>query len=132
MWLTWRDATERALYGADGFYRAADQPARHFRTSVHASASYAAALSTLLRQVDTVIGHPSQLDLVDVGAGGGELAGQMLALVPSDLRMRLNVTAVGPVMATASPSQARGADSPAASFFRCPLADFTGLADSTR
>jgi SAM-dependent MidA family methyltransferase len=94
MWLTWRDATERALYGADGFYRAAEQPARHFRTSVHASASYAAALYTLLRQIDAVIGRPAQLDLVDVGAGGGELAGRMLALVPSDLRMRLNVTAV--------------------------------------
>jgi SAM-dependent MidA family methyltransferase len=94
MWLTWRDATERALYGADGFYRAAEQPACHFRTSVHASASYAAAVSTLLHRVDAAIGRPAQLDLVDVGAGGGELASRMLALVPSDLRMRLNVTAV--------------------------------------
>ena len=94
MWLTWRDATELATYGADGFYRAAEQPARHFRTSVHASASYAAALSTLLQQLDAVLGRPAQLDLVDVGAGGGELAGRMLALVPGDPRMRLNVTAV--------------------------------------
>jgi len=94
MWLTWREATERALYGADGFYRRADQPARHFRTSVHASAGYAAAVYRLLSEIDTVLGRPACLDVVDIGAGGGEFASRLSTLAPSGLRDRLRITAV--------------------------------------
>ena len=36
MWLTWRAAMERALYGEDGFYLR-ERPSGHFRTSVGAS-----------------------------------------------------------------------------------------------
>lgn len=68
----WRAATEQALYGEHGFYRL-HAPARHFRTSVHASARFAVACATLLRRVDVALGHPATLDVVDVGAGRAEL-----------------------------------------------------------
>ena len=55
-----------ALYGPAGFYRRPEGPAGHFRTSVHASRFFAAAVLALARvsRLDTV---------VDIGAGRGEL-----------------------------------------------------------
>jgi SAM-dependent MidA family methyltransferase len=94
MWLTWREATERALYGDKGFYRRPAQPSRHFRTSVHASSSYAAAAVRLLCDVDAVLGHPAQLDVVDIGAGGGEFAVELGRIAPGELRARLRIIAV--------------------------------------
>ncbi|MFF1368688.1 SAM-dependent methyltransferase [Streptomyces virginiae] len=76
---------EAALYGPDGFYvrPGGPGPAGHFRTSVHASALYAAAVARLLEWLDAELGHPAELDLVDVGAGRGELlAGVLAALEP--------------------------------------------------
>jgi SAM-dependent MidA family methyltransferase len=67
-----------ALYGGSGFYVRGERPAAHFRTSVHTSARYAAALLVLLSHADTALGHPPRLDLVDVGAGQGELLSQVL------------------------------------------------------
>ena len=55
-----------------------ERPAAHFRTSVHASARYAAAMLALLRHADAALGHPARLDLVDIGAGQGELLSQVL------------------------------------------------------
>jgi SAM-dependent MidA family methyltransferase len=75
-WATWRTAMEHALYGADGFYRRPGPgPASHFRTSVHASPLFAAALHRLARScgLSTV---------VDVGAGGGELLFALRGLDP--------------------------------------------------
>lgn len=78
-WLTFRDAWWHALYGDGGFYRSAS-PADHFRTSVHASPLFAAAIVELVRRHD--------LDSVtDLGAGGGELLSQIHLLAP-DLRLR--------------------------------------------
>ncbi|MFE9334318.1 SAM-dependent methyltransferase [Streptomyces sp. NPDC006925] len=74
----WRTATEHALYGPDGFY-AHQVPAAHFRTSVHASPLFAEAVARLLLRVDEALGHPAPLDLVDVGAGEGELLTGVLA-----------------------------------------------------
>ena len=68
-----------ALYGPGGFYARGEPPARHFRTSVHVSPSYAAAIWELLRQVDAGLGHPRRIDLVDIGAGQGELLEQVLS-----------------------------------------------------
>ncbi len=62
-----------ALYGERGFYRRPDGPAAHFRTSAHTGSLFAAAVVELLGRVDRELGHPAQLDLVDVGAGHGEL-----------------------------------------------------------
>ncbi|MGP3976769.1 SAM-dependent methyltransferase [Streptomyces sp. 8N114] len=74
----WRTATEGALYGPRGFY-ARQAPAAHFRTSVHASTLFAEAVARLLLRVDEALGHPEPLDLVDVGAGDGELLTGVLA-----------------------------------------------------
>jgi SAM-dependent MidA family methyltransferase len=63
-----------ALYGADGFFTAGDTgPAGHFRTSVHASPLFGAALLRLIEQVDAALGWPASFEVVDVGAGRGEL-----------------------------------------------------------
>ena len=76
---------EAALYGRDGFFvRDVEGPADHFRTSVHASPLFAGALLRLLRRVDQALGHPPRLDLVDVGAGRGELLTTMAALLASE------------------------------------------------
>ncbi|NMH97464.1 SAM-dependent methyltransferase [Pseudonocardia acidicola] len=93
MWTGWRAATDRALYAERGFYRRS-APCRHFRTSVHASARFAAALSTLLQGVDAALGHPAVLDVVDVGAGRAELLLGLRAAAPAELRSRLRLTAV--------------------------------------
>ncbi|GAA1022703.1 hypothetical protein Aple_092190 [Acrocarpospora pleiomorpha] len=83
----------QALYGADGFYRR-ERPHRHFRTSVHASPAFGAAVTRLLGEVDERLGRPRVIDFVDMGAGDGLLASQVLAGAPADLASRLRVTAV--------------------------------------
>ncbi|MEQ4715771.1 SAM-dependent methyltransferase [Nonomuraea sp. B19D2] len=93
MWLTWRAATERALYGEEGFYLR-ERPSGHFRTSVSASAAFADAVLGLLAEVDAELGGPDVLDLVDIGAGEGTLVTQVLAAAEPRLRDRLRVTAV--------------------------------------
>ncbi|RUL94135.1 hypothetical protein EG812_09770 [Verrucosispora sp. FIM060022] len=71
--MRWHQAMERALYGTDGFFVSGAGPAAHFRTSVHASPVFADALLRLIHHLDGVLGHPSVFDVVDVGAGRGEL-----------------------------------------------------------
>ncbi|MDT3399213.1 SAM-dependent methyltransferase [Streptomyces sp. B1866] len=93
-WLGWRAAAERALYGPEGFFRRPEGPAGHFRTSVHASPRYAAAVAELLRRVDEALGGPEELALVDVGAGRGELLAGVLAAAPAPLAARLRPYAV--------------------------------------
>jgi SAM-dependent MidA family methyltransferase len=92
--MTWREAMQAALYGPGGFYARGEPPARHFRTSVHVSPSYAAAICELLRQVDAGLGHPGRIDLVDVGAGRGELLEQILAAAEPGLAGRIAACAV--------------------------------------
>lgn len=62
---TWKQAWDKALYGANGFYRR-ESPAAHFRTSPHVSPAFATALVAMTRAagLDTI---------VDIGAGRGEL-----------------------------------------------------------
>ncbi len=78
-WLTWREATERALYGPGGFFHRPEGPAGHFRTSVHASPLFATALLRLARTANLTT-------VVDVGAGRGELLVALAALAP-DLQL---------------------------------------------
>ncbi|MCX5391472.1 SAM-dependent methyltransferase [Streptomyces sp. NBC_00094] len=77
-WQGWREATERALYGPGGFYLSPEGPAGHFRTSVHASPLFAAAVARLLGEVAEELGT-AEVALVDVGAGRGELLTAVLA-----------------------------------------------------
>ncbi|MFF4100204.1 SAM-dependent methyltransferase [Streptomyces sp. NPDC001903] len=92
----WSTAMEAALYGPGGFYvrPGGPGPAGHFRTSVHASPLYAGAVARLLRWVDARLGHPAELDLVDVGAGRGELLTGVLGALPADVAGRVRAVAV--------------------------------------
>ncbi|WP_433827574.1 SAM-dependent methyltransferase [Actinoplanes sp. CA-015351] len=90
MSIGWRPAMRSALYGSDGFFvRAGSGPAGHFRTSVHASPLFAGALLRIVERLDEALGRPRTFDLVDVGAGRGELLTVLLALMPSDLAARV-------------------------------------------
>jgi SAM-dependent MidA family methyltransferase len=93
-WIPWREAMERALYGPGGFFRRAEGPAGHFRTSVHVSPLYAGAVAKLLRRVDEALGRPEELTFVDVGAGRGELLAGVLACLPHEVTARLRPCAV--------------------------------------
>jgi SAM-dependent MidA family methyltransferase len=55
---------------------------------------FAEAVLELLERVDARLGRPGTLDLVDLGAGGGELAGAVVALAGPRLRRRLRAHAV--------------------------------------
>ncbi|NXY97226.1 SAM-dependent methyltransferase [Streptomyces sp. BR123] len=92
----WRAAMEAALYGPGGFYvrPGGPGPAGHFRTSVHASPLYAGAVARLLCRVDEQLGRPEGLDLVDVGAGRGELLAGVLAALPEPVAARVRPYAV--------------------------------------
>ncbi|MEV4627909.1 SAM-dependent methyltransferase [Micromonospora sp. NPDC049523] len=94
MSMTWRAAMTTALYGADGFFVTGAGPAAHFRTSANAAPVLGAAVLRLLDRVDTALGRPARLDVVDVGAGRGELLRTMAALAPADLGRRLRLTGV--------------------------------------
>ncbi|WP_345155687.1 SAM-dependent methyltransferase [Micromonospora maritima] len=85
---------ERALYGPDGFFVTGPGPAAHFRTSVHASPVFAARLLRQLAAVDEALGRPARLDVVDVGAGRGELLRALLAQAGPDLADRIRPVAV--------------------------------------
>jgi len=93
MWMTWREAMRTALYGPAGFYARGEPPARHFRTSAHVSPAYAGAMLSLLREADAALGHPRRLDLVDVGAGRGELLGQVLGEASRDHGLATRIAA---------------------------------------
>ena len=70
--LPWRQAWSDALYGPDGFFLR-EAPSAHFRTSVAATPLFATAVRRLAGLVDDALGRPDPFDLVDVGAGRGEL-----------------------------------------------------------
>lgn len=81
-WCGWREAAETALYGDGGFYRRPEGPAGHFRTSVHASPLFASAVARLLVGTARELGTDC-VDLVDVGAGRGELLTGVLTALRS-------------------------------------------------
>lgn len=81
---SWSEAWHEALYGPDGFFLRA-VPAAHFRTNV-AVPLFAQAVRRLAERVDAALGFPEVFDVVDVGAGRGEL---LLALGEVPPRWRL-------------------------------------------
>jgi SAM-dependent MidA family methyltransferase len=83
-----------ALYGPGGFFVTGAGPAAHFRTSAHAAPAFARALLRLLERLDAALGWPARLDLVDVGAGRGELLSALVAAADPELAGRLRPTAV--------------------------------------
>ena len=86
--LPWSAAWQHALYGPDGFFLR-ERPADHFRTSVTASPLFARAVRVLAGRVDEALGRPDPYDVVDLGAGRGEL----LHALP-DVPARWRLTAV--------------------------------------
>ncbi|MFJ3702890.1 MULTISPECIES: SAM-dependent methyltransferase [unclassified Streptomyces] len=92
-WCLWQEAAETALYGEEGFYRRPEGPVGHFRTSVHVSPLFATAVARLLAGTARELGTDS-VDLVDVGAGRGELlTGVLAALRDGSLAPGLTVRA---------------------------------------
>ena len=89
----WQQAMTSALYGPSGFFVTA-APDAHFRTSAHVSDLFVSALLRLVVDTDESLGRPDPLDLVDIGAGRGELLGRISVLAPVDLRGRLRLCAV--------------------------------------
>ncbi|MGW2178560.1 SAM-dependent methyltransferase [Streptomyces sp. NPDC001732] len=91
-WRGWRAAAEAALYGNGGFYRSPEGPAGHFRTSVHTGPLFASAVAGLLVRTARELGTDA-VDLVDLGAGRGELLTGVLAALPAagagDLAVRM-------------------------------------------
>ena len=84
-----------ALYGADGFYVRPDaSPAKHFRTSTHASPRFAEAIMRVLERLDEALGRPDPLDVVDIGGGRGELLEALWMVAPAGLAARLRLTLV--------------------------------------
>ncbi|WP_120321564.1 SAM-dependent methyltransferase [Catellatospora citrea] len=81
-----------ALYGPDGFF-VRERPADHFRTSAQ-SPHFARAIAMLVADVDRALGSPEVFDLVDMGAGRGELLHGVLAALDAPLRARVRAVAV--------------------------------------
>lgn len=94
MWRDWQRAWDDALYGERGFVRTGHPPVAHFRTSVHVGGLLAEAVVELLGRVDTALDHPATVDLVDLGAGGGELLAGVVDRLPAALRPRVRPLAV--------------------------------------
>ncbi len=90
--VAWRRAAAEFYAGDDG--RVAQEPASHFRTSAHVGPALGAALARLLLEVDSSLGHPDPLDLVDVGTGRGELLVSVLAALAPSVGSRLRITAI--------------------------------------
>jgi SAM-dependent MidA family methyltransferase len=81
---TWSEAWEDALYGPSGFFLR-EVPLAHFRTNA-AVPLFAEAVRRLLGLVDDALGHPDPFDVVDLGAGRGELL-EALPDVPARWRL---------------------------------------------
>ena len=84
----WSARWDEALYGPAGFF-VRERPGDHFRTSVTTSPAYAEAVRVLAGRVDEALGRPDPYDVVDLGAGRGEL----LHALP-DVPARWRLTAV--------------------------------------
>lgn len=88
--MPWQQAWTEALYGDDGFFLR-ETPGDHFRTNV-AVPLFAGAILQLAMVVDEALGFPEPFDVVDVGAGRGEL---LLAL-DAPARWRLTGVELAP------------------------------------
>lgn len=90
---TWSDAWEEALYGPSGFFLR-EEPLAHFRTNA-AVPLFAEAVRRLAGLVDDALGRPDPFDVVDLGAGRGEL---LAGLPDVPARWRLTPVDLAPGM----------------------------------
>lgn len=106
---SWREAWEDALFGPAGFFRR-EAPLDHFRTNA-AVPLFAHAVRRLAGLVDEALGRPDPFDLVDLGAGRGEL---LAGLPDVPARWRLTAVEVDAAGAAASGGFGWAAEPPAA------------------
>ncbi|HEX2031229.1 MAG TPA: SAM-dependent methyltransferase [Actinomycetota bacterium] len=78
--MTFAEYMEAALYDPEeGFYaRPPVGENGHYATSPHVSPAFGALLGRQVAQVWDVLGRPERLDVVEIGAGDGTLAAQIL------------------------------------------------------
>ncbi|MBI2239034.1 MAG: SAM-dependent methyltransferase, partial [Actinobacteria bacterium] len=77
--ITFAEFMEHALYGPGGFYeRPPVGPSRHFVTSPHVHPVFGSLLAEGVRGLWATLGRPDPFPLVEVGAGDGTLAAQLL------------------------------------------------------
>lgn len=89
----WRQAMQQALYGPRGFFTTGAGAKAHFRTSVHAAPEFAQAIARLAVDLDEQLGDET-FQIVDVGAGDGELLTQLDVYLPTAIRSRIELIAV--------------------------------------
>jgi len=77
---SWSEAWNDALYGSDGFFLRED-PLAHFRTNV-AVPLFATAVRRLAQRLDAAMGFPDPFDVVDLGAGRGDLLAALADVPP--------------------------------------------------
>ncbi|MCU1602821.1 MAG: hypothetical protein JWO22_3530 [Frankiales bacterium] len=77
---SWSEAWNDALYGNDGFFLRED-PLAHFRTNV-AVPLFATAVRRLAQRLDVAMGFPDPFDVVDLGAGRGDLLNALTDVPP--------------------------------------------------
>jgi SAM-dependent MidA family methyltransferase len=92
--VSWRTAMAEALYGRAGFFTQPSAVDNHFRTSAHSSPLFATAVMRLVVAADEALQRPEPLDIVDIGAGSGNLLRRLAAMAPTYLARRLRLTAV--------------------------------------
>jgi SAM-dependent MidA family methyltransferase len=83
-----------ALYGEKGFFRQRAVPSEHFRTSAHTGHTFAIPILEVLEALDNALGRPDILDVVDLGAGKGELLRAIGELAPEPLADRMRRIAI--------------------------------------
>lgn len=90
--ISFAEFMEIALYGPGGFYQRPPVGERgHFVTSPHVHPVFGLLLARALRQLRDALGRPEPFRLVEVGAGDGTLAAQLLEALAE---VRLEFTAV--------------------------------------
>ena len=80
--ITFAEFMELALYGPGGYYVVGGEAARigaagDFFTSPHAHPAFGALIAVQLEQMWRLMGRPERFDVVEAGAGGGRLAGDV-------------------------------------------------------
>src|SRR5881397_1284623 len=94
--LTFADFMEAALYDPEhGFYsRSPVGEHGDFVTSPHISGAFGAMLAAQVEEVWELLGRPDPFDLVEVGAGSGVLARQVLRTLPAEMAPTVRYLAV--------------------------------------
>jgi SAM-dependent MidA family methyltransferase len=94
--ITFAEYMEMALYDPEaGFYARPPVGERgHFVTSPHLSSAFAVLVARQIHEFWSLLGTPDPFDVVEVGAGNGRLARDLLATMDRGLRRATRYTAV--------------------------------------